>query len=402
MGEDASAGSVISCVESGRSDERMSLRVELHPSLEEIDPSAWNALVGDDDPFVEYAFLRALETSESVGPRAGWTPVHVTVWDDASLVGALPLYAKDNSWGEFIFDFSWARAATQLGVSYYPKLVAMAPFTPATGRRLLTEDLERSEIVRALVAGARAAAIQVEASSVHVLFVTGEERDRLIDAGMRPRLSMQFHWHNEGYASFDEYLSRFRSSKRKQVRKERRKVSESGLEVRVVSGSELDAQQWSALRAFYRENCARHGSYPYLSGTFFSEYQRLGGDRLVAVLASRSDGEPVAASINFEKGNHLYGRYWGCAEHHEFLHFELCYYRLIERAIERSMARFEAGAQGFHKLKRGLIPAEVHSTHWIAEPRLRGAIERYLPNEAADTLREIAYLRERAPFRRGD
>jgi hypothetical protein len=286
-------------------------------------------------------------------------------------------------------------------VPYYPKLVGMAPFTPATGRRLLVAPSEDADtITAALVAGARAAADELDASSVHLLFLTEEERRRAVALGLRPRLSMQFHWDNEGYESFDDYLARFRSSKRKQVRKERRAVAESGLEVRVKEGPELDDTDWRAIERFYRENCLRHGSYGYLTERFFEITRAENAHRLVAALAYRG-AVPIAASINFEKGKHLYGRYWGCVEDDEFVHFELCYYRLIERAIERGLSHFEAGAQGFHKLKRGLMPVEIHSAHWIRDERLAHAIAQYLPSEAGQVKAEIAMLEGRSPFQRG-
>ncbi len=379
----------------------MTLRVELASDLSSIEPARWNALTGEDDPFVEHAFLRALETSESVGVEAGWQPVHVLAYRDDVLVGALPLYAKDNSWGEFIFDFAWARASHQAGIPYYPKLVSMVPFTPATGRRVLVaEDEDADEVTAALIAGARAAVEQVEASSLHLLFLSADERDRAREAGLRPRLSTQFHWHNEGYRTFDDFLARFRSDKRKQLRKERRQVAESGLELAVKEGPELEEQEWAALKRFYREGVSRHGSYPYLRPAFFDAIRDTHAARVVGAFAYR-DGVPVAGSLSFEKGAHLYGRYWGAREDHEFLHFELCYYRLIERAIDKGMRRFEAGAQGFHKLKRGMLPVEIHSAHWIRDPRLAGAVDEYLPQEAADVRLEIAMLTERAPFRRG-
>ncbi len=378
----------------------MDLRIELRGSLEDIDPAAWDALAGDDDPFVEHAFLRALETSGSVGVEAGWMPVHVTVWTGARLVGALPLYAKDHSWGEFIFDFAWARAAAQAGVRYYPKLVSMAPFTPATGRRfLLAPEVDGDVIRAALIAGARAAADEVEASSIHLLFLTDEERGQAVELGLRPRLSVQFHWENEGYATFDDYLARFRSEKRKQVRKERRAVAESGLDVRLLAGTELGDEEWKAVVRFYRANCHAHGSFPYLSPAFFDAIRETHAHRLLCVMAFE-DGAPQAASINFQKGSRLYGRYWGCAAHHEHLHFELCYYRLIEHAIANGMAHFEAGAQGYHKLKRGLMPTGIHSAHWIRDPALDRAVASHLPSEALSVQAEIAHLTGKSPFHR--
>ena len=378
----------------------MELSVELSPSLEAIDPAEWDRLTGDDDPFVEHAFLRGLETSGSVGVPAGWQPVHVLVRHDGALVGALPLYAKDHSWGEYIFDFAWARAASQLGVAYYPKLVSMAPFTPATGKRLLVAaDVDEEAITEALLAGARAAADHLDASSLHLLFLNEGERDRVCDLGLQARLSMQFHWDNDGYATFDDYLERFRSKKRKQVRKERRRVAESDLDVVLKEGPELVDADWSAIKRMYRINCLAHGQQPYLRPAFFDALRATHAHRMVVGLAYAGH-DAVACSINFEKGRHLYGRYWGCDESHDFLHFELCYYRLIERAIARGYTHFEAGAQGFHKLKRGLMPSGVHSAHWVREPRLAGAIGDYLPGEAMAVRAEMDALAERSPFHR--
>lgn len=382
----------------------MSLRIEIGESLAGIDAARWDALTGDDDPFVEHAFLRALETSESVGVEAGWQPLHVTLWRDATMVGALPLYAKDHSWGEFIFDFAWAHAAERAGISYYPKLVSMAPFTPATGTRLLVLPGEDTEAVSsALIAGAQHVADELDASSLHLLFLTASERASATAAGLRPRLGYQFHWHAEGDASFDDFLARFRADKRKQVKKERRRVAESGLGVEVKEGPELSDADWAALARFYREGVCRHGSYPYLTPAFFDALRATFAHRVVAFLAYE-DRTPVAASLCFEKGAHLYGRYWGTrdASHEQgFLHFELCYYRPIERAIERGLRRFEAGAQGLHKMKRGMLPSEVHSAHWVRDPRLAAAIDEHLPMEAGQVRAEMARLSEGSPFHRG-
>jgi uncharacterized protein len=370
--------------------------------IADLDAAAWDALTGDDDPFVEHAFLSALEESGSVGPGTGWVPRHVTVWREGELAGALPLYLKDVSWGEFIFDFQWARAAQQARIAYYPKLVSMVPFTPATGRRLLVrDDASRAEALGALLRGARATCEAERASSLHLLFLTDDERRAAIELGaMRPRLSLQFHWHNEGWSSFDAYLDAMRSPARKQIRRERREVAASGVRIALARGTELDDLEWSALVTFYRTNCARHGSYPYLTSRFFERIRATHAHRLLACIAYRSD-EPIAASINFEKGGHLYGRYWGAIEESEVLHFELCYYRLIEHAIERGLRRFEAGAQGAHKLKRGLMPAAVHSAHWIEHPRLAAAVDDYLPHEAMQVHAEIEALAAQGPFKRG-
>jgi predicted N-acyltransferase len=370
--------------------------------LSEISAADWDALVGDDDPFVEHAFLAGLEASGSVGRGTGWVPMHLVVSDGARVLGALPLYEKDDSWGEFIFDFQWARAAQAAKIRYYPKLVSMVPFTPATGRRFLVHpDADRGPIVRALLDGAIDAARERRASSLHLLYLDARERDEaLAHGGFTPRLSLQFHWQNQGYRDFEHYLDAFRAPSRKQVRKERRLVVESGVEVRVVAGPALSDDEWRALEVFYRLNVARHGSFAYLRPPFFEHLRRHHAHRVLAVIARR-DGAPIAGSLNFEKGANLYGRYWGSTVEQEMLHFECCYYRLIEHAIARGQTRFEAGAQGHHKLKRGLLPADVHSAHWIAEPRLAMAVEQFCVEEAAYMRREIDEVMGESPFKRG-
>jgi uncharacterized protein len=361
--------------------------------------------VGDGDPFLEHGFLSALETSGSLGPRAGWLPRLVVARDARGrLLGAVPLYLKTNSYGEFIFDWGWAEAARRAGVRYYPKLVAAIPFTPATGQRLPVleaPDVAAPSVVGALLQGVRAVADDEHASSVHFLFCTEAEQRALAGAGYLPRLSMQFHWHNRPerpFDSFEDYLSTFRSRNRKQVRKERAVAAAHGLSFRTATGAELGASDWQALRGFYRGNVARHGGIPYLSDAFFELARETLSHRLVATLAYRG-GEAVAGTINFEKGPHLYGRYWGCLADFQMLHFELCYYRLIERAIERRCTLFEAGAQGEHKLKRGLAPALTFSAHWIRDQRLGEAVGAFVRSEAEAVTEEIRLYAEHAPFR---
>lgn len=367
-----------------------------------MSPAAWDALVGDDDPFVEHAFLDGLERSGSVGEGTGWRPFHLTIWSGRDLIGALPLYEKTDSWGEFVFDFAWARAAEAAGIRYYPKLVSMVPFTPATGRRfLVAPGAERREIVRLLLDGALDVARRRGASSVHLLYLNEQERAEVLAHGAwMPRVSAQFHWTNAGYRDFEDFLGALRAPARKQIRRERRVVVESGFDVRLVAGPALGDADWRALEVFYRLNVARHGSYAYLSPAFFEHLQAHHAHRVIAVLAYR-DGEPVAGSLDFEKGHHLYGRYWGAATDAPMLHFECCYYRLIEHAIAAGHARFEAGAQGHHKFKRGLLPTEIHSAHWIAEPRLAAAVAAFLPAESARLRAEIDELMQESPYRRG-
>ena len=381
----------------------MGLRLEFVSQLETIAAESWDALAGPDDPFVEHAFLLALEQSGSVGEGTGWLPLHVMARDDGGrLVGALPLYVKLHSYGEYIFDWRWAAAAERSGRRYYPKLVSMVPFTPATGTRvLLAQDVDAAETTRALVRGALAAREQTGASSLHLLFLSEQERDRLAPLPqLMPRETVQFHWHNDGYASFDDYLARFRAPLRKQVRRERQKAGEAGVEVRLCLGPELGDREWRALYEFYVGTCERRGSGPYLTREFFERLRATHAHRVLAVLAYRR-GAPIAGTLNFQKGAHLYGRYWGCTEEHPALHFECCYYRLIEHAIAGGLRRFEAGAQGTHKLRRGLMPVAIHSLHEVADPGLRSALQMHLPREIEATRAEIAQLAMHGPFKRG-
>lgn len=374
--------------------------------MSEVAASEWDAIAGADDPFAEHAFLAALEQSGSVGPGTGWKPRHVVVRRAGVLVGAVAAYEKDDSWGEFTFDFHWARAAQQAGIRYFPKLVAMTPFTPATGTRLLiAEDEDRAAVLAALASGLRIAADEVRASSIHVLYLSDDERRGLLDAGpFMPRLSTQFHFWNRDDAgrphpSFDAFLARMRSPARKQIRRERREVEASGLKVEVKEGPSLTERDWKALHVFYRLNSARHGAFGYLTPECFEVLRETFAHRVLAVIAYDGD-EPVAGSLNFEKGACLYGRYWGTTVEAEFLHFECCYHRLVERAIERGYRRVEAGAQGHHKIKRGFLPAEIHSAHWMRDPRLSRAIAEFLPEEAHAVRMEMAELAAAGPFRR--
>lgn len=373
------------------------MEYRIHSSIDEVGADAWEDISGANDPFSDYAFLAALEASASVGEDAGWLPLHVTAFDGDTLLGAIPLYAKAHSYGEYIFDWAWADAAMRIGLPYYPKLVAMAPFTPATGSRFLVRaDADRRAVLTTLFEGVREAADAIEASSIHLLFLSAEERQEAIDAGFMPRLTMQYHFRNEGYRSFEDYLGAMRASARKQVRKERRVVSEAGFEIEHRLGPELDAATLRLIDAMYRDTCRRKGSHAYLSRGFF---ERLIDNPAALVVLAKRDGEIAAMSLSFEKGDCLFGRYWGCREDSEFLHFELCYYQLIERTIRRGGSRFEAGAQGRHKLKRGLMPSPVHSAHWVRHPVLGTAVAEFLPREAFAMQQEIALQAAHGPFK---
>jgi len=339
-----------------------------------------------------------------VGRRTGSVPRIVLARDGERLVGALPMYLKTNSYGEFIFDWAWAGGAERAGIPYYPKLVVAVPFTPATGRRFLIapDAAEPDEIRRRLLAGAHAVAESDGASSLHVLFCTDEEAAWLdAQPSFHRRLSMQFHWRNRTptpYSSYDDFLGEMKSRHRKQLRHEREVAASHGLELITLTGSEMDDATWAALRDFYDANADKHGAHRYLTRGFFAAIRATYAHRLVSTLALR-DGRPVAGTINFEKGRHLYGRYWGCLEEQPMLHFELCYHRLIDRAIERGFTRFEAGAQGEHKLKRGLEPTFTHSAHFVRHPQLAAAVADYITREADAVRAQVAEYAALSPFR---
>ena len=380
---------------------RESIDIRILSSVASANADAWDELIGPDDPFVEHAFLSLLEQSGSVGCDSGWEPTHVTAWRDDRLVGALPLYLKTHSYGEYIFDWGWADAASRLGLNYYPKLVAMVPMTPVTGRRFLFAPGEdRVELVRRLIDGCLDVAESTGASSIHLLFLSPEEQEWVDrDGRLMKRLSFQFHWRNAGYDTFEDFVGEFRSSMRKKLRKERRIAAKADLRIEELRGGELNAADWRALERLYRATCGRKGSYPYLTPEFFElAPSTLDGSTLV--FAAKDAGRIVAASINFAKGGHLYGRYWGATQRHGMLHFELCYYRLIEHAIDHRMRRFEAGAQGTHKLRRGLMPVPIYSAHWIRHPVLGQAVADFLPREALSVQQQIRELGHHGPFRR--
>lgn len=382
------------------------LAVSFADGLDRVDASAWDALGSQDDPFTEHAFLRILEDGGSVGAEAGWQPQHVLVHEQGPsgrLVGAMPLYVKDHSYGEYIFDWGWADAARRAGLRYYPKLVSAAPFTPATGSRLrLLPDLplaQADQVRQALIGGALHLARAVQASSLHVLFCQERERQAMEDMGLVGRKTFQFHWQNRGYGSFEDWLATFRSRRRKESRRERRLPA--GVQVREVPADALVPAEQRAVRAFYEDTCDKRGGHPYLTPeTFDLMWARL--PHRVSVLLAQAEGETVAMALLFTRGGHLYGRYWGCKPGWEGLHFELCYHRPIALCIERGLSRFEAGAQGAHKIQRGLLPSPTWSAHWLAHPGLRRAVAEACAREAQDADAQMAALARHGPQHRSE
>ncbi len=368
-------------------------------SLADVDAREWNALAAGLDPFLRHEFLYALEQSGCATEATGWGAHHLLHRDEAGrLDAAMPLYLKPHSWGEFVFDFTWAEAYRQAGLHYYPRLVAAVPFTPAAGPRLLA----RTEAGRqALISAAREAMRELGVSSWHVLFPDAADRAALESAALLPRLDCQFHWHNEGYAEFDEFLAGFTSEKRKKLRRERRRVAEAGIECRTVQGGELDDATIEIVYRLHAETFARYGNAPYLNADFFRQLARSMPQSLVVELASQG-GQAVACAVSIRGGDTLYGRYWGASGDFHSLHFELCYYRGIEYCIRERLARFEPGTQGEHKLLRGFLPAPVWSLHAIADPRFAEAIGTWLGGERVARRTWLRRAVGHLPFRRAD
>lgn len=382
------------------SDGRDEFTARLVGAIGDIDPGDWDRCAGGDNPFVSHAFLHALEESGSVGDRSGWWPQHMVLSDSGNsgkIVGCLPLYLKNNSYGEYVFDHAWAHALEQAGGRYYPKLQCAVPFTPVPGPRLLTESRDPA-VKRALVRGAVEFARRMGVSSLHVTFASEADAAVMAEAGLLQRLGQQFHWHNRGYGSFDDFLATLSSRKRKAIRKERREAVESGLEIVTLSGSELTDEHWDAFFTFYMDTGSRKWGRPYLNRDFFRRLHASMADRVVLVLARRA-GRWIAGAWNMRGKDTLYGRNWGCIEYHPFLHFECCYYQAIEYAIRHRLKRVEAGAQGEHKLARGYLPVPIHSVHWMADRRFHDAIGRYLQQERAHMAGLIEALDQHSPFR---
>ena len=352
------------------------------------------------NPFISHDFLSALEDSGAVSAATGWAPQHVLVEDPkGALAAALPCYLKAHSHGEYVFDHGWAEAYERAGGDYYPKLQAAVPFTPVTGPRLLVRPGPHAEAARAaLIAGTLELARRRSVSSLHVTFPTAAEWKQLRELGFLARTDRQFHWLNEGYRSFGDFLARLSSRKRKTIERERREALK-GVDIVRLTGADLNEKVWDAFFSFYMDTGSRKWGRPYLNREFFSRVGGRMGDKIVLMMARRG-GRHIAGALNFLGRRTLYGRYWGALEHRPFLHFELCYYQAIEYAIEHRLARVEAGAQGPHKLARGYVPVATYSAHWIADPALRRTVADYLQRERAYVAAESEELAAFAPFRK--
>jgi hypothetical protein len=389
------------------------LQIKAAQSLSAVPAAAWDACAnpqraapGDEDPFnpfVSHAFLSALEDSGCVGSKAGWLPLYTLVEDEAGhLLAAAPSYMKSHSQGEYVFDHSWADAYTRAGGRYYPKLQVSVPFIPATGPRLLVAEGARAGDAREhLIAGLRTLRDQTKASSVHATFLPDRDAGAFSDAGFLLRHDQQFHWFNEGYGSFEDFLGALASRKRKAIRRERRDALSNGITVEWLTGGDITEAHWDAFFAFYMDTGSRKWGRPYLNRRFFSLVGERMGDRILLVMAKRG-GRYIAGAINFIGGTRLYGRNWGCIEDHPFLHFEVCYYQAIDFAIARGLGRVEAGAQGEHKLARGYRPVITTSAHDFADPSFRRAVADYLEQERAYVREAAEELEGATPFRHAE
>ncbi|WP_419740766.1 GNAT family N-acetyltransferase [Ruegeria sp.] len=385
------------------------IEIQVLGSLSQISAAEWDACACPEtadgghplDPFTTHRFLLALENSGSVGRGTGWQPQYLTAYLDGMLIAAAPMYAKSHSQGEYIFDHSWAHAYENAGGRYYPKLQIAAPFTPATGRRFLVRPGYEGIGMSALVQGAVQLAADNQVSSLHATFCTEDEALAGEQMGLMLRSSQQFHWLNDDYADFDGFLAALSSRKRKNIRKERAQANAFGGEIRTLTGDDLRPEHWDAFWRFYQDTGARKWGSPYLTRQFFDiAQQTMAGD--MALMLAERDGYPIAGALNFIGRETLYGRYWGCVEHHACLHFELCYYRAIDFAIALGMQRVEAGAQGEHKLARGYLPTRTHSLHWIADQGFADAVKKYLDAEGRAVGEEIEILTDYGPFRKSN
>lgn len=368
-------------------------------ALGQVDRIQWNALAGArHNPFVSHEFLSGLERGGCIGGSTGWAANHLVAYaqpDRRQLIGAVPMYLKFHSYGEYVFDWAWADAYARAGLEYYPKLVVAVPFAPVTGPRILAAD---NTVRHALVECALDHAKHLGVSSVHWLFLESADVQVLADVPLLPRIGTQFHWYNRDYASFDDFVDAMTSSKRKKIRRERRRVREAGITFEIVSGGGLRSRHIEAMYRFYRSTVALHGAIPYLSHAFFEILAQELSEQMILVLA-RHGRDYVAGALNLRGDDALYGRYWGTSADINGLHFETCYYRAIEYCIQHGLARFEAGAQGEHKLSRGLLPVVTRSMHWLREPRFASAVAEFLERERHGVTHYGEVLQSHSPFR---
>ena len=379
------------------------MRIRVLDGISEVAAGDWNALAGASQPFVRHEFINALEESGCASQDTGWQPCHLLLLDgEDKAVGAMPLYLKSHSRGEFVFDWAWASAYQRAGHDYYPKLLSAVPFTPVAGPRLLCagagngeQQIERQSL---LLAGAVEMAHRLEASSLHCLFPSPQDADWMEKKGMMLRTDCQFHWKDEGYDDFSDYLGTFSSAKRKKVKRERRRVREAGIQFETLNGDSLTPELWETMYPLYAASYLKRGQYPYLNHEFFELVTREMPESLVIFLA-RLDGEAVALAICFRGDDALYGRYWGSTGYYHSLHFESCYYQGIEYCIREGLRLFDPGVQGEHKLARGFMPATSYSTHWVRHQGFANALTGHLARERKQVARYVEIASEHTPFK---
>jgi len=376
--------------------------VDIHDSISDIDASEWNRLAGSDYPFLRHEFLAAAEASGCVSPDTGWTPRHLTVRDrNGKICAAMPLYEKSHSWGEFVFDWSWAQAYQRAGIDYYPKLISAIPFTPAPSTRILLGDGRDKAMAGSLLESAIGLANETDCSSFHVLFPDPDELPLLRESGLQLRKDCQFHWHNQGYRNFEDFLGKFSSAKRKKAKRERRRVAEDGISFRWVHGEDADRALWNDVYQLISITFLRRGSMPYFDLGFFLDVSKHVPGSILLVLAEKH-GALIAAAVFYESDDVLYGRYWGADAHYNSLHFETCYYQGIDYCIANKKQIFEPGTQGEHKISRGFVPTTTWSAHWLARPEFYSAIRSYLREEGRHIDRYMDAAGSHSPYRAGD
>ncbi len=377
------------------------MEIEVHDSLQRIDCVAWNKLNPAGNPFLRYEFLVALENNDCLGQRHGWYPRYFVLYDDKQqLIAAVPAYIKTNSYGEFVFDWAWADAYHKHGLRYYPKMVVSSPYTPVTGTRLLiSSEVDYLETARALHHTVQEYCKDQGLSSLHWLFTLPHETDLLESDGLLRRLGCQYHWHNDNYTHFDDFLQQLRAKKRKQIKRERRHPHEQGIELSIQHGNQLSDAEIVRAHHYYASTFDKKSGEASLTCTFFQEIARTMGESMLVVFA-HIDKHPIACAIMFRSADTLYGRYWGCDQDYNSLHFETCFYQGIDYCINNGLQHFEPGAQGEHKIWRGFIPTKTWSAHWIADPQFRDAISRYLVQETEMMEAQCQHLMQYVPFHR--
>lgn len=375
--------------------------VKIITTLKDITPAAWNILGGDHDPFLSHEYLYAMEKHGCVGSEFGWFPSYITVENlYGKIVGATPAYIKNNSYGELVFDWSWASAYKRAGLRYYPKLVCAVPYTPATGSRLMAYPAHADKLLikQLLIRGAVTYAKQRDLSSVHWLFPNQSDINVLHEQGLIPRMDCQYHWSNQKYTDFDHFLSTLKSSRRKKIKAERRKAHQAGFEFVNKNGDEIEAQEWDAIHALYQDTFDKKAGIPTLSRGFFADSGKALGERFMVVLV-KNNLDIVACAIYYQSDKTLYGRYWGAKVHADGLHFETCFYQGIEYCINQGIQYFEPGAQGEHKIWRGFVPTPTYSFHWVENSAFSGVINDYCDQEQEMMKKQCLELTEHVPYR---